>query len=320
MVERTVRLAVVGIGNLGARFVRIVAETAPRLLERWSLVLQVVAVADRGGCAVDPGGLDAGAIIRAKREGRSVASLPCGGRPGQSALEMIREESFDVLCEATPVRWEHGAEPGLSHVRAALSRGRHVVTPNKGPITRAGGELIRLAAAHGAQLRYDGTVAGGLPVLYTGTRDLRGAEIRCIEAVPNLSTGVVLDLLGDGVPWDEAVDAARQQGALEEDPDWDLEGWDAAAKLVILARAVQGADVAMDDVDRRGIRDVSAADVIAAQREGERVRLVATSEATGDSFRLRVAPSRIDRDHPLAGLGSNGMGIVFTTDLYGVIS
>ncbi|UCF10873.1 MAG: hypothetical protein JSW65_04120, partial [Candidatus Bipolaricaulota bacterium] len=83
---------------------------------------------------------------------------------------------------------------------------------------------------------------------------------------------------------------------------------------------VQGADVAMDDVDRRGIRDVSAADVIAAQREGERVRLVATSEATGDSFRLRVTPSRIDRGHPLAGLGSNGMGIVFTTDLYGVIS
>lgn len=324
---RTVRIAVVGVGNLGRRFLQLLGDKQARLSWTYGLAVQVIGVADSGGIAVSPSetGFDVDQIVHVKRAGRSVAELP-GGVEGGSAAGIIADADIDVLCEASPVCVEQGAEPALSLIRSALVRGIHVITPNKGPIVLAGPALSELARAHGAELRFDGTVAGGLPALYVGTRDLRGADVRRILTVPNLATGYVLELLAAGASWDDACRQATEQGVLEGDGAWDLDGWDAAAKLVILARAVMdcGSDLLLEDVQRSGIRGITAERVRRVRRHGGVLRLLATAEAgrcvRNRAVHLTVEPRVLGPGHPLAGLGRTEMGVVFETDIYGTIT
>ena len=318
---RPVRCIVLGAGNLGRRFAHLVTTKHADLLRAYALDLRIVAIADSGGAAIDPNGLDGHAVARIKEAEGSVSSLPDVGRPGMSGLDVLRSVEAEVLCEAAPVGIDAGGEPGLSHIRTALERGLHVTTPNKGPIVVAYEELMALAKRQGLQLRFDGTVAGGLPALYLGMRDLRGATIERIESVPNLTTGYVLDLLAQGVSWDEASEKARAEGVLESDPSWDLDGWDAAAKLAILSDAVLEQPTNLEDIPRTGIRGIDLDWLRKQQAAGCCVRLVASATRQPDGvYALNVTPTALPQDHPLGHLGAKQMGIVYETDIFGMIS
>jgi homoserine dehydrogenase len=310
----------VGLGNLGRRFCDLLVEKGPDIEARYGLSLVLVGAADSRGVAYQPGGLDPARLSALKIAGGSAADYLEGGSPGQSAAELIAQVEADLLCEASPVNLQGGGEPGLTHVRLALERGMHVVTANKGPMVLAYQGLHELAAQRGVQLRFDGTVAGGLPALYIGGRDLRGAAVQRIEAVPNLCTGYVMELLADGLRWEQALERARAEGVLEADPAFDLDGWDAAAKLVILVNAVMGLPARLEDVERTGISQRDGAALRAARDKGGTYKLLAGAELRADGgLSLRVAPTTLAPDHLLAGLGRKHMGVVYHTDIYGTI-
>ncbi len=318
--DQTVDLLLVGVGNLGRRFARTIGEKRDDLRRRYGADFRIVGAADSGGAAVSPSGLDGAAIDEVKCAGGSVSDLPDVGRPGMTGLELIEDVDADALCEASPVDLDAGAEPALSRIRRALERGLHVTTPNKGPIVVAYRELVALAGANDVQLRFDGTVAGGLPAIALGARDLRGAEICRLEAVPNLTTGFVLDRLAAGASWEVAIDEARRGGALEGDGAWDLDGWDAAAKLAILAQSVLDLDVRIEEIEMRGIRDIDL-DWLREESRNRSVRLLASAKRRdGGGYSLRVAPTVLAADHPLGRLGSSSMGITFESDLFGTIT
>ena len=317
----TVDIVLVGVGNLGRRFTQLLADKAVHLKSRYGVEFRLVGVADSRGVASDPAGLDSALIVAIKEQGGSVGEIPGAGRSHGTAVDLVRDIEADLLCEASPVNIEAGGEPGLSCIRTALSKGMHVVTPNKGPIVLAYRELVDLAAAHGAALRFDGTVAGGLPALYLGMRDLRGAQISKIETVPNMVTGYVLDLLAKGTPWNEALARARESGHLEADPSWDVDGWDATAKLVILANAVLDYPARLEDVPREGITAISPESIRAEADRGKIIRLLAVAERTEDGdYALRVRPEALPKTHPLGQLGSHELGVVYYTDIYGTIT
>jgi homoserine dehydrogenase len=319
MVEE-VRILLVGLGNLGRRFCDILVQKGPQLEADYGLRLLVVGAADSRGTAYDAEGLDPSKISSIKQAGGTIADYPGLGSATETAAHLVASRDADVLCEASPVNLNQGAEPGLTHIRTALQRGMHVVTPNKGPLVLAYRELHELAERHGVQLRFDGTVAGGLPALYIGQRDLRGSTVHRIEAVPNLVTGYIMELLGDGLSWDEALERAREEGSLEADPSFDLHGWDAAAKLVILVNAVMRIPAKLEDVDRTGVTGVTSDDVQQTRREGRVYKLLATAERRPDGgANLRVAPTLMPPDHFFSHLGRKQMGVVYYTDIYGTI-
>jgi len=321
MATKTVRIALIGAGNLGRRFARVIADKHDKLLRDYDIDLRLVGIADSRGAALDPAGLDGVAICTLKENQGSVSELPDVGRPGVTGLEMLEAIEADVLCEAGPVNLDTAGEPGLSHVRRALAKGMHVSTPNKGPIVLAYRELRALADDRGVQLLFDGTVAGGLPAIALGSRDLRGATIMRVEAIPNLTTGFVLDLLADGIAWDDAVEQARDAGALEGDGAWDLDGWDAASKIAILAQTVLDQDVSIHDIPMKGIRGIDPDQLRHAKDTNSIVRLVATAIRDGNGmYALSVEPKTLSADHPLGRLGSKQMGIVYETDLFGTIT
>jgi len=317
MTAHTVRITISGLGNLGRRFVRLISDKHTELHKRYGLNLILVAAVDSRGAAYDPLGLDPDLT---KDSTGTVGDYPQVGQVGMTSLDLVHAVDADIWCDATPVNIDRGAEPAISCIRMAMRRGMHVVTPNKGPIVLFYRELRSLAVEHGVSLRFGGTVAGGLPALYIGLRDLRGARIERIEAVPNLVTGFILDLIGDGTSWDEAITLAKREGVLEADPTWDLDGWDAAAKLVILANAVLGFASHLEDVDRTGIVGLSTQDIRSEIEHGRLTRLLSTAIRTDSGYSLTVAPRALPSNHPLGRLGPKEMGITYYTDIYGTLT
>ncbi|MGQ9458172.1 MAG: homoserine dehydrogenase [Anaerolineae bacterium] len=320
MSVRTVDALLIGLGNLGRRLLQILDRKEDDLARTYGLRVRVVGVADRGGAAVRPEGLPLPHIVAWKGSGRSVGEMPEFGRPGMAALDLVRTTQADLLMEASPVNLRDG-EPGLSCIRAALEKGMHVVTPNKGPLVLAYRDLMDLARRRGVQLRFCGTVAGGLPALNLGRRDLAGATIHLLESCPNLSANYVLLQMLDGATYEEAIAVARREGVLEADPSLDLEGWDAANKLVILANHVLRVPATLADVEVQGITHLTREDLLAAREAGRTVRLVAEARRRADgSYDLKVGPRPLPLDHPLARLGHKEMAVVYHTDIYGTIT
>ena len=300
------------------------------LRTRYGLEFRVVGAVDSRGAASDPEGLDLAEIVRLKETGQSVAAYPktrYGNRgyegytpSAMSPLALVERLDADALCESTPVNLQDG-EPGLSCMRAAMRKGMHVVTPNKGPLVLAYPELTALAREQGVRLLYCGTVAGGLPAINLGQRDMAGATIHRLEALPNLTTSYILDQMTRGQTYAEGLAAAQAQGCAEADPSLDVEGWDAANKLVILANSVLDVPATLDDVSVKGITGLTLSDLEQARANGRVIKLVATAALQDNGrYTLTVAPTPLPAEHPLAQLDGQQMGIVYHTDIYGVIS
>jgi homoserine dehydrogenase len=315
-----VRLLLMGAGNVGRRFLDLLVRKQDTLRNRLGLELIVAGVADMSGAAVNPAGLDPQQIIDLKAAGRGVAEYPQWGQPDVSALEMVQSTRSDLLLEASPANMIDG-QPGLACMIVALSKGKHVVTANKAPLVLAFPHLLELADEHGAKLRFDATVAGGLPAVNIGQRDLAAAEILRLEGVLNLTTNYILTRMADDhLSYAEALREAQAAGHAETDPTLDVEGWDAANKLVILAHSVLRYPVVLKDVAVEGILGVAPEMLAQAAAEGKRIKLVAVAERAGAGYRLAVRPTWLDATHPLAQLGAKQMGIVYHTDISGVIS
>jgi homoserine dehydrogenase len=313
-------LLLIGVGNVGRRFLELLVRKRDTLCDRLGLELILTGVADTSGVAICPTGLDPQQVVQLKAEGQGVAAYPLWGQPGVSAFEMVRITEADLLLEASPANLEDG-QPGLDCIETALSKGMHVVTANKAPLVLAFPRLLTLTRVHGVRLRFDATVAGGLPAVNLGQRDLAAAEIYRLEGILNLTTNYILTRMAqDGLSYDEALAHAQAAGHAETDPSLDVEGWDAANKLVILAYSVLDYSATLADVTIEGIAHVTAETLRQAAAEGKRVKLVATAERDGDHYRLSVRPTWLDPDHPLAQLGPKQMGIVYHTDISGVIS
>jgi homoserine dehydrogenase len=280
-----------------------------------------VGVADSSGTAAHPEGLSLTELLAAKQRG-GVADLPAVGRSGMSALELVETTPADVILEATPVNLRTG-QPGLDVVRAGLRRGRAVVLANKGPLALAYGELAGLSDLGdplAPALRFSACVGGAMPTITLGSRVLAGARVLKVEAILNGTTQFILREIEAGRSFKNALAEAQRQGLAETDSSLDVDGWDAAAKLAIVANAVLGQPATIRDVEVEGIGGVTPELLASASARGERVVLLCLAEPVGgegNRFLLRVAPTPLPLAHPLARLDAAEMGVVYHTDIAG---
>jgi homoserine dehydrogenase len=315
-----IRFALVGVGNIGRNLLDVLAARRGQVEADYGLRFRLVGVADSRGAALDPNGLDIEQVRDLKLAKRSVSDYAGAGRPGMSGLDMVRAAGADLVVEASPTSLKDG-EPGMRIVRETLAAGRHVVMANKGPLVLAFGDLTRLAAAKGARLFYSGTVAGGLPTVNVGVRDLAGCGVTRVEGIFNGTTHYILSRMAEEeIGYEEALRGAQEAGIAEPDPTLDVDGWDAANKLVIIANSVLRRPTTLADLDVIGIRGVTLADLKRAAAEGKVIKPLAVAEWAGDDYTLRVGPTWLDANHPLARTGRWDMAVVYHTDYMGIIS
>jgi homoserine dehydrogenase len=321
------RLILCGLGNVGRNLLVLLQSQERLLRDRYGLELVVVGATDSGGTLADPDGLDTAALIAWKQGRRSVAELP-GGRPGVFGPQLVAEAEADLLLEATPVNLTDG-QPGLATCLTALRRGISVVLANKAPLALAYQDLAALSDISDSTeergsprdwpaLRFSACVGGSLPTINIGRRDLAGAQIERVEAVLNGTTQGILRAMEQGISYHEALAEMQRRGIAEADPSLDVEGWDAANKLTIVANAVLRRPTHLREVAVEGISALTADDLRAQLALGQRVVLLCLAERVGGDYRLSVRPTPLPLYHPLARMTDDEMGLVYYTDIAGV--
>lgn len=309
--DKTLRIAVLGFGPVGRSFAEIIAAKAEALRQQYGVRMLITAAVDRTGGAVDQAGLDAADLVTAKRAG-SVARYPGNGQVGLGSLEAMEQSEAGIVLEATSVNLKDG-EPGLTHVRTALSGGRHVVIANKAPLVLAYQELRTLARRQGVALKFSATLGGSLPTYNLGARDLAGCVIERVDAILNGTSHYILSQMNTGATYEAALLEAQRLEIAERDPRLDVEGWDAANKLVILANSILNMPATLNDISVTGITHLKRADL-------PMTMLGAAIRRPDGSYTLKVGPERLPEGHPLAALPPLSMGIVFHTDLVGPLT
>ncbi len=311
---RSFSLILIGLGSVHQAFAQLLLDKRDALARRYDLAFRVVGAADSRGAVVQDDGLDLAALLAHKAAGQSVTTFP-GGNPLPDARTLAQTAAYDLLLEASPVNLTDG-EPALSCVRAALRRGKAAVLANKAPLALDFTGLHALAEAHGAGLAFSATVCGGLPVINVGRRDLVAADIHRVEGIFNSTSNYILTRMAAGESYEEALAEAQRRGLAETDPSLDVDGWDTANKLVIIANAVLGLSIRLEDVRVRGIRGVTKAQIDRARTEGQMVRLIATAEKSESGWRLDVRPQSVPMNSFLGGVDLWEMGVVFHTDIF----
>jgi len=282
------KVALIGLGSVG----RGVAE----MLAKKDLGLVLTGIADSKSAFLDPAGIDIARVLAAKKKTGS-----CGDQH-LTAEDVVKKADYDVLIEVTPTNALSG-EPALGYMKAALNRKKHVVTSNKGPIALAQKELRAMAKKKGVMLRYEATVAGAIPVMHTLEEGLAGNEILALYGVLNGTCNYILTrMAAEGLTYEQALMEAREMGYAEADPTYDVQGIDAAIKLVILANTIWDNGVKLADVDRTGIDLLTPDALRLADEEGCTIRLIA--EANPRKHLLRVSPRILDKNHPLVFEGT----------------
>jgi homoserine dehydrogenase len=313
---KDIRIILLGFGNVGQALLRLLEENNAYRGEGASISLH--SVVDRGG-GIRVDGREAAALVAAKREKKTVAALD--GARALSLEEALEETGEDGILVDTSITNADTGGPGLVPARQALERGTSVVFASKGPLVAAFDELSSLARAGGARIGASAAVGIPLPSLEVGVLGLRGSGIIRFRGVLNDTTNQILRDLESGISLQDAIAGARLAGTIEEDPRLDLEGWDAAYKLLILARTIWMPTLSLRDAETRGVSAIGRNELDDARSRGKRIRLVATAErSSAGEIRLRTKPEPLDAEDPLYPLGPGEKAVVFETATMGTIT
>lgn len=249
-------------------------------------------------------------------DGLDLTALARGEAPGGLPYDVtavgawLERSAADVLVEASIVDLESG-EPASTFLREALSRGIHGVTANKGPVVHAYRSLTDLAEAHGVRFRFESATADCVPIYNLYREALPLDRPHRFRGMVNGTTTVILETIEAGGTYDEGVAEAQRRGIAEADPSLDVDGFDAAVKLIAIANVLMGGDIRLADVEVTGIRDLDPAEVRAAAAAGTPIRLVAELSSDAAGVRARVAPVRLDARDPFVGIGGGELAVHF---------
>ncbi len=274
-----VGIGVLGAGTVGGTLIRRLTQEGAAVSAKAGLDLEVRRVAVRSPGKSRPFILPAGVIT---------------DRP----WDVVEDPAVDLVVEVMG-----GREPAFDLVRAALERGKPVVTANKELIAARGPELLAAAARSGVALLFEAAVGGAIPIIRPLTETLAGERIERVMGIVNGTTNFILTRMADhGSDFATALAEAQELGYAEADPTADISGADAASKASILASLAFATWVGPDQVYREGIADISPVDLAFAAELGYTVRLLAIAQRTDGGVATRVHPAMVPLDHPLAAI------------------
>src|SRR5215203_393161 len=245
------------------------------------------------------------AFARLLEERAGAVAATTGLRPELSGVLTRSRGDFEaILAEADlVVEVMGGVDPARDYVLRAMRAGKHVVSANKQLLSQHGEELWASAREHGVQLRFEGAVAGVVPVIRVLQESLAAAHVERIHGIVNGTTNYILsEMARSGISYEQALLQAQELGYAEADPTDDVTGRDAAAKMAILARLAFSTPVHLDQVRYEGIELITADDMAYARDLGLGLKLIGTAERIDGGVNVRVHPAFLYAEHPLASV------------------
>ena len=316
---KTVKLALLGFGNAARAFSRILLEKEAALAADHDAKIIVTAIATGSrGALVNPNGIDLQEAMRQIEEDGKFHASNLAYRT-MSGLDIAQHADYDCLIELSPLNIFTG-QPAISHIEAALQRGKHAITANKGPIAWAYDRLRKMAAEQGVGFYYETTVMDGTPVFNLVQKTLHHCKVLAVDGILNTTTNFVLEELAKGVPYEEVMEEGRRRGFVEADPSMDLDGWDAAAKLTALLNVLMDAGITPMDIDRTGIGGVTAEQLQDAAARGKTIKLLCHGHQDAQGLHAWVRPAEVDAGSLYATITGTSSVVAIETDLMGKLS
>lgn len=293
------RIILIGYGIVGQSFTKLLLSKLVDLSNLYGMKPRIVACVDNKGSAIDTSGLDIQRLLEIKKNKGTVGEYYSNKASHLEPLQIIENIDAEIVLELTPTNLTDG-EPGLSHITSAMKYGKNVITVNKGPLSVAFQSLIELANYNGIMFKFSGTVGGGTPILEFAKRCLKGDRIVSFKGILNGTTNFILSKMEEGLTFKNALKVAQIKGYAETVPSLDIDGFDAAAKLVIMANWLMGMKVALEDVNRNGITKLKTQEVSRAIKKGNAIKLIASCE----NKKLVVKPTEVSKLDPICVNGT----------------
>lgn len=316
---KTLRLALIGFGNAGKAFAKLLIGKQTELKDtlHCHVIVTAIVTATKGTLINEKG-------ICLEKACRDIELLGrfdenTGGFCKKTAIEIIKTAEYDVMCELTPLNILTG-QPATEHIEEAFKRGRHVITANKGPIAWAYDRLSRQAKEAGVMFFYETTVMDGTPVFNLVEKTLRFCKVTEITGILNSTTNFILEELAKGEEYSKIIEKGKKRGFIEADESMDIDGYDAAAKLAALANVFMCAHITPFDVEREGIRHITREQLQAAEEKNNTIKLVCRAYSDGKHIKASVKPELTAKTDILASIDSTTSILTLTTDLMGKIS
>lgn len=303
------KVFICGFGTVGQGFCEVVARRRQFMLDRYGEQVTIVGAMDSKTYIYDPNGLDPEALVARKIESRRV-----GDREYTDSVEVLSGIDFDILVEVSPTDVKTGGA-GLQNITYALENGKDVITVNKGPLALRFSELTALAKKNGSLFRFEGSVGGAMPIINLCRENLVGENICSLRGIFNGTCNFILSKMDNGQPFEQALKEAQQMGYAETDPTNDIEGYDSACKVAILANTVFGRNVTFNDVRITGITSITEEAISMAAARNMVIRLIGEVSET----KLEVGPRLIPKGHPLSISGTLNTAQILS-DLAGPIT
>lgn len=308
-----------GFGNVGRALGGLLLEKRNELRQRYDLDWQVSGIATGShGTAIRPDGLDLGRALELAAKGEPLDRLS-SAPVAEAGVAFVRDCGADVLFETTPVDYEAG-QPAIAYIQAALEAGMHVVTANKGPVVHAYRSLTDLARKQGRRFFFESAVMDGAPIFSVWREALPGCQLNSFRGILNSTTNMILTQMEAGISFDDAVRHCQSIGIAETDPSGDILGWDAAVKVAALVTVLMDHPIKPNEVDRRGIEDVTPREIDQASRDGKRWRLICAASREGERVLASVRPEQIGPQDPLFNVINTSSSITFHTDTLGPLT
>lgn len=285
----TINIGILGLGTVGSGVVRILQSHADKISSITGRKLKVKTV-----------------VVRDMTKKRTV---DLDGVTLTDDFEMlINDDSIQMVVEVMGT-----VEKAREYIKRLLEAGKHVVTANKDLIATHGPELTKLAKEKHCDLFYEASVAGGIPILRTIVNSFAADQIVSVKGIVNGTTNYILTQMNqNNVAYEEALKDAQELGFAEADPTNDVEGIDAAYKMIILTQFAFGKDITLDDVKIEGISKIQLSDIKEAKRLGYNIKLLGVAEKVNNHITVSVGPVLVPQTHPLATV-INENNAVFVT-------
>ena len=240
--------------------------------------------------------------------------LPHVTPPPGDVRQWLQAAEADVLFEATSLNAQTG-QPAIDHVRAAMESGAHAVTANKGTVVHGYEELRDLAAKSGKRFLFESTVMDGAPIFSLFRETLPAIHVRSFHGILNSTTNFILSLMEEGLSFEESVKRAQATGAAETDPSDDIDGWDASVKVAALVRVLMELPLAVEAIERQGIRALTGEMVRNARKAGTPYKLVCRAWRSGGGVKATVRPEQVPSTDAMAHVSGTSSIVHFETDV-----
>lgn len=319
---RTVRIGIIGFGKVIRSFLELLPEKQEYIRNRYQLDFRVVAVCDSTEYLLNPDGFDPGELLANKLSKNASGDALAGSFSSdlQFIIDTYLQTGVDLVLEALPPDRVNG-EPALTYLSTFLSRKIPVVTVNKSPLVFGYPQLRAHSLKNKVPFKFSGTTAAALPSSDLASYALAGAEMYGFEGILNGTTNFLLtEMINNQSSIADELEMAVELKICEPDPSFDIDGWDAAFKTLILARAFLDPYLSLAEVDVQGVRGMTYADVEPVLKEGNTVKLLGKAGYDGQRLRLRVSLSIITPAHPFYHVNGTDKAITFFTDTMGKLT